>query len=70
MNMRKIYREIAKKEGKTIKEIKFEMQNAINIAYLTSEKEEKIKKCQEQIVSKKEIPNVEEVIQYVRNRIL
>lgn len=63
MNLRKIYKKIAQEHGITIQEVKRDMQEAINSAYIRPNIYARY------IPRKCEIPTVEEFIEYVSNRI-
>jgi len=62
MNMKKIYREIAKKHGVSVSEVKREMEKAKNEAY---ENPNFHADC---VVRKNEIPTMEEFITHLANR--
>lgn len=64
MSTRKIYRKLARKYKTTVGEVKQEMQNAICYAFQDSSKDISKKAIQEKILSKGEIPSVEEVLQF------
>ena len=68
MSMRKIYRQIAKKYGVSVQEVKQEMQAAINEAYQGST--DKITTAyQQQVPRKGEIPTQEELIRYISKEV-
>lgn len=70
MNMRKIYRQVAKKNGVSIKEIKAGMQAAINEAYLNLPDDGGISDAyRQQIPSKSDIPTPDEFIKYLAGKI-
>lgn len=64
MNMRKIYRKIAKEHGTTVAEVKKEMQNAINYAYQHTPDDGVTAAYQNRVPRKGEIPTSEELIRY------
>jgi 23S rRNA maturation mini-RNase III len=67
--MRKIYRKIAKKHGVTVKEVKRDMQAAIDCAYLKSDKTESEKRIQKRVQAQSEIPTTEEMIGFFANEV-
>lgn len=69
MNMRSIYRKVAKKHGVSVKEVKDEMEKALNSAYTNPSNDDIIIDCQKQVPSKGEIPTPEEFIRYVANKV-
>ena len=67
-SMRRIYRKIAKEHGISVKEVKAEMQAALNAAYQHSQ--DPVMAANQQHVPKKgEIPTVEEFIRYASGQI-
>lgn len=68
MSMRKIYRQIAKKYGVSVQEVKQEMQAAINEAYQGST-DEITTAYQQQVPRKGEIPTQEELIRYISKEV-
>ena len=69
MSMRKIYREVAKKHGVSVKEVKEEMQKALDHAYTNTPDDGVTGVCQKQVPSKGEIPTPEEFIKYAANKV-
>lgn len=69
MGMRKIYRKIAKKQHVTTKEVKEEMQSAINYAYQNSTEFSAQAFYQKQVIRKGEIPTIEEIINFAKLKI-
>lgn len=67
--MRKIYREVAKKHGVSVKEVKEEMQKALDHAYTNTPDDEVTGVCQKQVPSKGDIPTPEEFIKYAVNKV-
>lgn len=66
MNMRKIYRKIAKENGVSVQEVRREMQAAITEAYTDPLNDNEITKAyQKQVPRKGEIPTPEELIRYL-----
>lgn len=68
MGNRKIYRKIAKAHGVSVKEVKTEMQSAINHAYNNTPNDGITKAYQNQIPRKGSIPTSEEFISYAVNK--
>lgn len=69
MNMRKIYRKIARKNGVSIKEVRQEMQAAIKEAYITPRNDNPdIKAYQNRVPRQNEIPTPEELIYYLSSQ--
>jgi hypothetical protein len=69
MNMRKIYRKIAKENGVSVKEVRQEMQAAITEAYTSPQNDNPITKAyQNRIPRQGEIPTPEEFIGYLSNQ--
>ncbi|SHH37839.1 Sporulation initiation factor Spo0A C terminal [Anaerosphaera aminiphila DSM 21120] len=66
MSMRKIYREVAKKHGVSVKE---EMQKALDHAYSNTADDGVIVAYQKQVPSKGDIPTPEEFIKYAVNKV-
>lgn len=64
MSMRKIYRQIARKHGIPVSELKRDMQEAINIAYLNSPDDGVTKAYQNRVPRKGQIPTTDEFIRY------
>ena len=64
MGNRKIYRQIAKDHGVSPKEVKADMQAAINYAYNNTSNDEITKAYQDQVPRKGSIPTSEEFISY------
>lgn len=69
MNMRNIYRKVAKEHGVTVAEVKREMQAAIDHVYKKIDKSESEKIMQESIPSKGGIPTTEEFIKSLAHKI-
>jgi indole-3-glycerol phosphate synthase len=67
--MRKIYREVAKKHGVSVKEVKEEMQKALDHAYSNTADDGVIVAYQKQVPSKGDIPTPEEFIKYAVNKV-
>ena len=66
MNMRKIYRELAKKHGVSVKEVREEMQAALTEAYTNPLNNNVITKAyQNRIPRQGEIPTPEEAVRYL-----
>lgn len=66
MNMRKIYRELAKKHGVSVKAVREDMQVAITEAYTNPLNDNEITKAyQSRIPCRGEIPTPEEVVEYL-----
>ncbi len=70
MNMRSIYRKIAKEQGITVEEVKRQMQAAIDDAYLKSNKAEGVSHFQKSIPYQGQIPTTEEFIASIADKIL
>ena len=69
MNMRKIYRKIAKKNGVDRKEVRREMQAAITEAYTDPLNDNEITKAyQNRVPRKGEIPTPEELLRYLSSQ--
>lgn len=64
MANRKLYCQIAKKHGTTAKEVKQEIQAALNAAYRNPERSEVTICYQNQVPRKGGVPTVEEFIRY------
>ena len=69
MSMRKIYREVAKKHGVSVKEVKEEMQKALDHAYSNTADDGVIVAYQKQVPSKGDIPTPEEFIKYAEKKV-
>lgn len=67
--MRKIYRKVAKKHGVSVKEVKEEMQKALDHAYTNTPDDGVTEAYQKQVPSKGEIPTPEEFIRYAANKV-
>jgi len=63
MLSRKIYREIARKNGVSIEKVKKEMQSAINDSYVNPSF---YARC---VPRREEVPTVDEFIEYMANRV-
>lgn len=69
MNMRKIYRKIAKKNGVSVQEVRREMQAAITEAYTDPLNDNEITKAyQNRVPRKGEIPTPEELLRYLSSQ--
>lgn len=68
MSNRKIYREIAKKYGVSVEEVKKDMQSAINHGYMNNTNPD-ISKNQSKISKKGEIPTIDEVLHYAKKKL-
>lgn len=64
MSMRKIYRQVARQNGVTMKEVKAEMQEAIHMAWNDPQNNSIIRAYQKQVPHRGTIPTPEEVIRY------
>ena len=64
MGNRKIYRQIAKEHGVSLKEVKADMQAAINHAYNNTPNDGITKAYQDRVPRKGSIPTSEEFISY------
>lgn len=69
MNMRSIYRKVAKRHGVSVAEVRKDMQAAIDYAYQKSDKSESEKMMQKSIPRKEKIPTAEEFIKAVAHTI-
>jgi len=69
MSMRKIYRKVARKHGVSVKEVKEEMQKALEYSYTNTPDDGVIGAYQKQIPSKGEIPTPDEFIRYAAKKI-
>ena len=67
-SMRSIYRKIAKAHGVSVKEVREEMQGALNAAYQNNG-DPVITANQQRIPKKGEIPTVEEFLRYASGEI-
>lgn len=67
--MRKIYRKVARKHGVSVKEVKDEMQKALDYAYINTPDDGVTEAYQKQVPSKGEIPTPDEFIKYAANKI-
>ena len=68
MSMRKIYRKVARQNGVTIKEVRAEMQNAINAAWNDPQNNGIIRAYQNQVPHCGAVPTPDEVIRYTAGR--
>ena len=68
MNLKKIYRKIAKKNNVTVDEIKSEIENAINAAWENSQKTEENIIYQRQVREDGSVPTLEELILFFRKK--
>ena len=70
MNVRKIYRQIARKNGVTVKEVRNEMQGAILAAYQNPSKNNSVTDAyQRKIPCRRKIPTPEELIRFATGEI-
>ena len=69
MSMRKIYRKVAKKHGVSVKEVKEEMQKALDYAYTNTLDDGVTGAYQKRVPSKGDIPTPEEFIKYAANKV-
>lgn len=69
MGMRKIYRQIAKKNGVTLAEVKRDMQEAIAYAYKNTPDDGITAAYQKHVPHKGETPTVDEVIRYAAQKV-
>lgn len=69
MSMRKIYREIAKRHGVSLSEVKKDMNAAIHAAYENQHLDEITTAYQRQVLRKKKVPTADEVIFYAVSKI-
>ena len=67
--MRKIYRKVAKKHGVSVKEVKEEMQKALDHAYTNTPDDGVTGAYQKQVPSKGEIPTPDEFIKFAANKV-
>lgn len=64
MNMKEIYKKVAKANNTTVEEIEREMRYAIEEAYTRKDLDENAKQRQNQVSRKGEIPTPEEIIKF------
>ena len=69
MSMRKIYRKVARKHGVSVKEVKEEMQKALDYAYTNTPDDGVTEVYQKQVPSKGEIPTPDEFIRNAANKV-
>lgn len=70
MNMRKIYRRIAKENGVSVKEVKQDMQAAITAAYINTPQDGGVTAAyQNRVPRKSEIPTTKEFIRYAAQKV-
>ena len=70
MNVRKIYRQITRKNGVTVKEVRNEMQGAILAAYQNPSKNNSVTDAyQRKIPCRRKIPTPEELIRFATGEI-
>lgn len=70
MDMRKVYRKIARENGVRVKEVKRDMQEAINAAYMNPPKDGGvIEAYQRKIPRRGEIPTPDEFIWYAAGKL-
>lgn len=70
MGMRKIYRQIARENGVTVKEVRDKIQEAVSVAYQNPPKDEGVTPAfQERIPRRGEIPTSEEIIRFAAGEI-
>lgn len=68
MSMRKIYRQIARKHGVSVKEVRAQMQTAVDLAWTNSQKDEVTAAWQRQVDGSGRTPEVADVIRYAVDR--
>lgn len=64
MGNRKLYRQIAKQNGVTLKEVKHDMQAALNYAYKNTPNDGVTVAYQSNVTKKNEVPTVDEFINH------
>lgn len=69
MSMRKIYRQIAKKHGVSVADVKRDMQEAINYAYQNTPNDGVTGAYQNRVPRTGDIPTTEEFIRYASKRV-
>jgi ketol-acid reductoisomerase len=69
MSMRKIYRKVARKHGVSVKEVKEEMQKALDYAYSNTPDDGVTEAYQKQVPSNGKIPTPDEFIRYAANKV-
>ena len=70
MSMRKIYRELAKKQGVSAKEVRQEMQAALTEAYTDPLNNNEVTKAyQNRVPRQGEIPTPEEAVRYLAGKV-
>lgn len=67
MSMRNIFRKLAKENGLSVKEVKDEMQNALEYAYQSTTQDGIISARQNAVPRKNKIPTPEEFVKYTAN---
>lgn len=65
MNLKKIYRKIAKEYGASEEEVRNDIEKAINFAFRETNKSKELIEFQNKIPSSQDIPTPEEFISYV-----
>ena len=66
---RKQYRKIAKKHGVSVKEVKADMQSAIDAAYTNPNTDFATFKAQREVPKKGETPTIDEFVDFATNKI-
>lgn len=69
MSMRKVYRQIAKKHGVSVADVKRDMQEALNYAYNNTPNDGVTGAYQNQVPRKGEIPTPDEFIRYAAKEV-
>lgn len=69
MSMRKIYRKVARRNHVSVREVKTEMQKAIDEAWTNPDKTPEVAKCQNEVKAKGGEPTVEEVLMYAKSKL-
>ena len=69
MGLRAIYRKLANKYGVSVEEVKRDMQSAIDEIYKDPMNTKRIKKLQDNILCKQEIPTVEEFVNCIAEKV-
>ena len=69
MSMRKIYRKVARRNHVTVREVKTEMQKAIDEAWTNPDKTPEVTKCQNEVKTIGGEPTAEEVLMYAKSKL-
>ncbi len=69
VDMRGIYRRIARENHVSVREVKEEMQKAIDAAWMNPNKTQEVVKCQKEVSCRSEIPTVGEFLVYAKNKL-